>query len=109
MEVSKQMKLIIANFALCLFLVFAVWAAPRGEFVLVVSSPFESNSTRLGRIAQSNGSIVAFGRMDWLVVAHSSEPGFAARLMRAGALVVLNENLALGCTRGKNGIFGKAA
>ena len=103
------MNLIIANFFLCLVLVFAVWAAPRGEFVLVVSSPFESNSTRLGRIAQSNGSIVAFGRMDWLVVAHSSEPGFAARLMRAGALVVLNENLALGCTRGKNGIFGKAA
>lgn len=103
------MKLMIANFFLCLFLVFSVWAAPRGEFVLVVSSPFETNSTRLGRIEQSNGSIVAFGRVDWIMVAHSSEPGFATRLMKAGALMVLNENLALGCIRGQNGIFGKAA
>ena len=102
-------KLTIANFFLCFFFVFSVWAAPRGDFVLVVSSPFETNATRINRIAQADGSVVASGRYDWITVAHSAEPGFASRLMKAGALLVLNENLALGCARGANGVFGKAS
>jgi hypothetical protein len=104
-----NIKLIIANFLFCLGFVFLVWAAPRGEFVLVVTSPFETNASRIDKIAKADGSIVASGRFDWIVVAHSIQPGFASRLLKAGALMVLNENLALGCARGQNGIFGKTS
>jgi len=108
-EKLMDIRLIFANFGLCTLLIFAVWAAPRGDTVLVISSPFESNAARMNRIAQADGRIVSAGRYEWIIVAYSTNPDFPSRLMKAGALVVLNENLAVGCKRGENGFFGKTS
>ena len=77
-------------------LAFAL-ATPRGEFVLVVGKPGQSEGQVIELIGRAGGSFVAPGRFGWIAVAHSSAPDFVRKLNAAGAFLVLNHALAVGC------------
>ncbi|MNF11203.1 hypothetical protein D3C80_2123660 [compost metagenome] len=51
-------------------------------------------------IGDAGGRLVWSGRYAWISVAYSDANDFAGRLMRAGALLVLNHDLAVGCLEG---------
>jgi hypothetical protein len=76
-------------------------AYPRDDFVLVVGVPGSDETAMMQTIAGAGGELVSAGRYQWLAVAHSTSPGFAARLMRQGAFLVLDHALASGCLKGK--------
>jgi hypothetical protein len=90
---------ISANFLLCLLLVAGIWAAPTGNFVVVLTSPFYSPERTMNVISAADGRLVSKGRYDWITIAYSDEPGFATRLMNAGALAVMNNILRTGCLK----------
>jgi hypothetical protein len=48
-------------------------------------------------VAAAGGSLVDGGARDWIVLAESGERGFAARLVAAGALLVLDGRLGKSC------------
>ncbi len=76
-------------------------AYPRGDFVLVVGNPHTNEREMMGMISEAGGTFVTQGNYGWLVVAHAERPGFAARLLKAGAWLVLDHALALGCLERK--------
>ena len=94
---------IVLNFCVFLLLIFSVWALPNGRFVLVLTDPDAAPDYPLSVIANAGGDFVAQGRFPWMTVAHSEAPDFAARLACAGAVLVLNHQLALGCLEGNKG------
>ncbi len=80
-----------------MLLVSLAVAFPRGHYVLVIADPRSSPRQTIDLIGEADGSLVAFGRTPWMAVAYSGTDGFATRLMNAGALLVLNHSLAVGC------------
>jgi hypothetical protein len=88
---------ISAHFFFFLLLLVAVWALPHGRFVLVVAKPGAAPSAIMSIIGRAGGSFVEPGRLPWLAVAYSEANGFPSRLMKAGAFLVLNHDLAAGC------------
>lgn len=92
-------KVVGLNFALFLTLMLSVWAAPSGHFVLVVTDPQAGPDASFAVIDQAGGSFVSAGRYPWMTIAYSDADDFAGRLMRSGAMLVLNHKLAAGCLR----------
>jgi hypothetical protein len=90
-----------AYFAFSFVLLAAVIARPTGAFMLVVTDPKQSAEGNMAVIAKAGGRFVWAGRAPWISVAQSNEPGFAERLFDAGAYLVLNHDLAVGCREGK--------
>ncbi|MGV8939290.1 MAG: hypothetical protein ACOH2J_19395 [Allorhizobium sp.] len=97
MEINR--KIVALNFVLFLFLAVSVWAMPSGHFVLVVTDPQAGPDASFSVIDHAGGSFVSAGRYPWMTIAYSDADDFAARLMRAGAIFVLNHKLAAGCQR----------
>jgi hypothetical protein len=95
-----DLRLIAVTCAGMALLTLAGIAYPRGDFVLVVGKPGITEAAMMNVISAAGGSFVSGGRYDWLVVAHAESDGFASRLMRSGALLVLDHSLAAGCTQG---------
>ena len=87
-------------FGAFLLLVLGVFALPQQGFVVVVTDPRRPPADMLSVIASAGGSFVEGGRVPWMAVAYSDDAGFAGRLMRAGAILVLNHRLAAGCRHG---------
>lgn len=83
-----------------LMLVLAVAARPTSSFVLVVTSPDGDAAVNMSVIAEAGGTFVWSGRYPWMTVAYSEEPGFPARLLKAGAFLVLNHDLVVDCLKG---------
>lgn len=79
-----------------LLLISAV-ALPRGHYVLVIGDPWSPPGAIMDTIGRAGGALVAAGRSPWVAVAYSETDGFSARLMSAGAILVLNHRLAEGC------------
>ncbi len=88
------------QFVLFLSLAVVVWAMPQGRFVLVMTDPAEGGSAMFDIIGRAGGAFVEQARFSWLAVAYSEDADFAQKLMSAGAVLVLNHNLATGCQRG---------
>jgi hypothetical protein len=85
------------------FLAFAVLmlagvAVPRSKFVLVVGWPGASEARMMEIITTAGGTFVEKGGRDWLAIARSESPDLPARLMRQGAMIVLDHALAAGCS-----------
>lgn len=95
-----QKSIVLAHFALFLLLIVAVWVRPAGPFVLVVTDPELDAGGNMQVIGDAGGRLVWSGRYAWVSVAYSDANDFAGRLMRAGALLVLNHDLAVGCLEG---------
>jgi hypothetical protein len=73
---------------------------PRGPFVLVVTDPRLPPSHMMDVVGQAGGAFVLAGTRPWLAVAYSDTAGFPERLRSAGAILVLNHILAVGCRAG---------
>ena len=92
-----NIKAISAAFIAFAALMQAVIAYPRSDFVLVVAPPGTNEAAMMDIIAGAGGTFVSHGNYGWLAVAHAENSGFAARLLRAGALLVVDHALAAGC------------
>ncbi|MCA1443673.1 hypothetical protein I6F07_26375 [Ensifer sp. IC4062] len=79
-------------------LVLSVWAIPRGHFVLVVTHPNDPPQKAMSLIAAAGGSFVGSRGLPWISLAHADSEDFPARLLRAGALLVLNASLSTVCS-----------
>ncbi|MCL6706806.1 hypothetical protein M8R20_07335 [Pseudomonas sp. R2.Fl] len=90
-------RVVALNFVLFLLLAVSVWALPSGRFVLVVTDPRQGPQNGMSVIGNAGGAFVSAGRFPWLNIAYSDDSAFSARLMQAGALLVLNHKLAAGC------------
>lgn len=89
---------VAATFLGALLALITLWSAsPRNDSVLVVSNPFDPPGRALSIIGEAGGSFVGNGRVPWLSIAYSSEPGFASRLVRAGALFALSNPFSATC------------
>jgi len=97
MDINR--KVVGFNFALFLLLALSVWAMPSGHFVLVVTDPQAGPDSSFSVIDRAGGAFVSAGRYPWMTIAYSDADDFAARLMRSGAMLVLNHKLAAGCLR----------
>lgn len=98
------MKFLIPSvyFSLAVAVVAVIAARPSGPFVLVVTSPAADAAGSMAVIDRADGAFVWGGRVPWISVAYSQAPDFPERLLHAGALVVINHDLALGCLQGMN-------
>jgi hypothetical protein len=94
---------VVLNFCLYLGLILAVWAVPSGPFVLVLMHPDAGPDEAISAIDKAGGAFVSEGRFPWMAVGHSDSADFSARLVDAGALLVVNHQLALGCLKGSEG------
>jgi hypothetical protein len=88
------------NFAIYLMLALFVWAAPSGHFVLVLTDPSREPDYGMSVIGRAGGAYVATGRYAWMTVGYSEDRDFPTKLIKAGAMLVLNQQLALGCQKG---------
>ncbi|MCB1439305.1 MAG: hypothetical protein KDJ63_05975 [Nitratireductor sp.] len=86
-----------ANLAAALLSVGLIAAVPTGDRVIVFVSPWSAEGTVIETISRANGSVVNGGRTGWIAVATDEKDGFAGRLYNAGAILVLNGELAAGC------------
>lgn len=78
-------------------LLVGVVARPVDPFVLVITSPEGKAEGNMAVIAKAGGNFVWAGRYPWISVAQSDDPDFSTRLFQAGAYLVLNHDLAVGC------------
>lgn len=71
-------------------------AAPQDGQTVLVIAPFSGNGA-IGVMAGADGRLVAATRFHSIALVSSDAPGFAARLYRAGATLVLNAEALSGC------------
>jgi hypothetical protein len=79
--------------------VFAVADLPGGArgTVAAVFAPGTDRATALAAVAEAGGLVVRAGGWGSVLVARSDEAGFARRLRRAGAWLVVDPQSAAGC------------
>lgn len=94
---SVDRRAVAGFFLLFLTLAVALWSIPNGRFVLVLTNPSHGAGESLAVVERAGGYFVSSGRMPWMTVAYSDADDFASRLMGAGAILVLNHQLAVGC------------
>ena len=88
---------IVAVFSTFLAVMLGVLLVPNDRFVLVIAKPDQSPSAIIDIISDAGGSFVGGTRFSWMAVGYSESAGFPARLVDAGAILVLDHSLALGC------------
>jgi hypothetical protein len=88
-------------FAFASLLLIGVVARPKAPFVLVVTNPAAEASGNMAVVSEAGGRFVWSGRFPWISVAQSDAPDFVSRLFNAGAILVLNHDLAVGCLEGQ--------
>ncbi|MGY2049340.1 hypothetical protein [Methylobacterium sp. JK268] len=86
-----------AGAALALGLAAPLAVPPARGPVAVVGPPGDGLPAVARIVAAAGGAILAQGRFGNLLVAVSDAPGFARRLYAAGAWLVLDPRLAVGC------------
>lgn len=79
-----------------LFAVADMPAASRGTLAAVFA-PGVERPAALEAVARAGGLFVREGNWGTVVIAHSDQSGFAGRLRRAGAWLVLDPQSAAGC------------
>jgi hypothetical protein len=97
---TLDLRSVATAFLALVMLMFAGIAFPRGPYVLVVGWPGTSETAMMQIVAAADGSYVQGAGRSWLAVVHADAPGLPTRLMHAGAMIVLDHALALGCTEG---------
>lgn len=97
MEKRGNWVVATAFMAISLLLIAVIFAEPRGRFVVVVSNPLSPPARLVEIIGNADGAFVANGRFPWIAIAYSTSDEFPTRLLRAGAILVLNNWAAAGC------------
>ncbi|QEE43260.1 hypothetical protein FVA81_01010 (plasmid) [Rhizobium sp. WL3] len=92
----------VAYFSVALAAIVMITARPSGPFVLVVTAPSAEAAGNMAVLDRADGAFVWASTVPWISVAYSQAPDFPERLLDAGALLVINHDLALGCLQGMN-------
>lgn len=90
-------RTVAIHFALFLSLVGLVWAEPSGTLVMVVTNPADGAGGGMAVIGAADGALVSGSALGWANVAYSTDRDFPAKLRQAGAWLVVNHKLAVGC------------
>lgn len=99
-DLSKRRlrRLLVAFNVLAIGLALAAIAViPTGTRLVVIASPWSEPGHVLDIVMRAGGMIVDTGSADWIIVAEGEGGDFAARLMAAGAMLVLDGRLAKAC------------
>lgn len=85
------------NLAVILVVLSAAAIVPRNGKALVIVSPWSDPGRVIEVIADAGGSVMNGTGAPYAAIAHSDEPGFAFRLFKSGAMLVLDGSLAFFC------------
>jgi hypothetical protein len=96
-----SIKSVAATFAVFTGLMLLGIVYPRNDFVLIVGRPGTNEAGMMDLVARAGGTFVSGGNLSWLAVAHAENSEFTTRLLKAGALLVLDHSLAAGCLERK--------
>ncbi len=89
-------SLVALNAALIIVVLVAVALSPPANGpVAVFVSPWGGSAAEI--VARADGRLVAAGGFPWVVIANSDGTGFVQRLYDAGAWLVSDPRLAVGC------------
>lgn len=94
-----RLALTLALVAVAPLLVLAI---PRGETVAVVGAPWMAAEGMMAIVAKADGSAVRAGAHANVLIAHSALPDFVGRLYGAGAWLVMDARLGLGCSNSRS-------
>jgi hypothetical protein len=98
-EDAVNKKIIAFFLVLTMALLGISYAAPSGKFVLVITNPFQNEIGAMDVISKAGGTFVSESNFKWITIAHSEDTKFSSRLRQAGALLVMNHQIAYGCLR----------
>jgi hypothetical protein len=76
-------------------LLLAAAAPPAHGAVAVFAAPWSDGAATI--VAEAGGRLVAGGRWPWIILAVADDGEFVSRLYRAGAILVADPKLAVGC------------
>ena len=93
----KQCGIVGINLAVILVVLSAAAIVPRNGQALVIVSPWSEPERVVDVIADAGGSVMNGTGSPYAAIAYSDEPGFAFRLFKSGAMLVLDGSLAFFC------------
>ena len=93
----RQYRIGCMNLAVILVVLSAAAIVPRNGQALVIVSPWSDPGRVIEVIADAGGSVMNGTGAPYAAIAHSDEPGFAFRLFKSGAMLVLDGSLAFFC------------
>ena len=94
---SRQCRIIGINLAVIIVVLSAAAIVPRNGQALVMVSPWSEPGHVVNVIANAGGSIINGTGAPYAAIAYSDQPGFAFRLFKSGAMLVLDGSLAFFC------------
>jgi hypothetical protein len=92
-----QRLVVLANIAACCLVFLAIAVVPRSARVVVFVSPFSEAGRVLSVVAAAGATFVNAGRRPWIAIADGPADNAVTRLYAAGALLVLDGSVGLGC------------
>ena len=93
----RQYRIVGINLAVILVVLSAAAIVPRNGQALVIVSPWSDPGRVINVIADAGGSVMNGTGAPYAAIAYSDEPGFAFRLFKSGAMLVLDGSLAFFC------------
>lgn len=93
----SQCRIVGINLAVIAVVLSAAAIFPRNGQALVIVPPWSEPGRVIGVIADAGGSVINGTDAPYAAIAHSDEPGFAFRLFKSGAMLVLDGSLAFFC------------
>lgn len=94
---GNSLRIVGLNLAVIALVLLAGLIVPRNGRALVVVSPFASAGLVSEVIADAGGTYFAATRFDNMAVAQFENSDFIIRLLSAGAILILDGNLASAC------------
>ena len=93
----RQYRIVGMNLAVIVVVLSAAAIVPRNGQALVIVPPWSDPGRVVDVIADAGGSVMNGTGAPYAAIAHSDEPGFAFRLFKSGAMLVLDGSLAFFC------------
>ncbi len=94
---GRQYCIIGLNLAIILVVLTAAAVTPRHGKAVVFVAPWSEPGRAIEVIAAAGGSVLNGTGMSFAAIAQSDEPGFAFRLFKSGAMLVLDGSLSFLC------------
>ncbi|PWV97591.1 hypothetical protein DFR52_106114 [Hoeflea marina] len=88
---------VAANLGVIVLVLLAAAMVPRSGKALVFIPPWSTPDSMARVVAGAGGTFVSTSSSGFAAIAHSPEPGFALRLFRSGAFLVLDGSLISAC------------
>ena len=92
-----QARIVGINLAVIVVVLSAAAIVPRNGQALVIVSPWSDPERIITVIADAGGSVMNGTGSPYAAIAYSDKPGFAVRLFKSGAMLVLDGSLAFFC------------